>query len=98
MRYPIERHIYENTFFLSSLIILFGFAGCAPYAKQFDCGVGLGVGCKSLSSVNQMIEEGSLPSMKDESDKPIKRLWFAPFKDKKGYVHAPSYIYIREDS
>lgn len=88
----------KTLFLLSSLIILFGFAGCAPYAEQFDCGVGLGVGCKSLSSVNQMIEEGSLPSMKDENDKPIKRLWLAPFKDKNGYVHAPSYIYIREDS
>ena len=36
-------------------------SGCAPYAESFDCDPGKGVGCKALSTVNQMVEEGELP-------------------------------------
>lgn len=42
--------------------------GCTPYAESFDCPPGFGVGCKSLSRVNQMVEEGELP-LEDSSSK-----------------------------
>lgn len=37
------------------------FSGCTPYSETFDCPSGVGVGCKSLSQVNQMVEDGKLP-------------------------------------
>lgn len=54
---------------------LFGFAltslalaGCTAYGEKFDCAPGMGVGCKSLSYVDRMVEKGNLP--KDEEDVP----------------------------
>ncbi len=40
---------------------LMAFSACTPYTESFDCPPGLGVGCQSLSTVNQMVEEGKLP-------------------------------------
>lgn len=37
------------------------FSACTPYMESFDCPPGRGVGCQSLSSVNQMVEDGKLP-------------------------------------
>lgn len=42
--------------------------GCTPYAESFDCPPGRGVGCKSLNTVNHMVEEGQLPL----EDAPLK--------------------------
>lgn len=36
-------------------------SGCMTYSESFDCPPGKGVGCKSLSQVNEMVEEGDLP-------------------------------------
>lgn len=36
-------------------------SACTPYMESFDCPPGRGVGCQSLSSVNQMVEDGKLP-------------------------------------
>lgn len=36
-------------------------SGCSTYSETFDCPPGRGVGCKSLSKVNRMVEEGQLP-------------------------------------
>lgn len=41
--------------------------GCTPYSESFDCQPGQGIGCKSLSQVNQMLEEGKLP-LRDEGE------------------------------
>lgn len=41
--------------------------GCSSYSETFDCPAGQGVGCKSLSRVNQMVEKGDLP-YKDPDD------------------------------
>lgn len=48
----------KHILFTTSLIIL---GACTPYTESFDCPPGLGVGCQSLSTVNQMVEEGTLP-------------------------------------
>ena len=49
----------NNHIKLLSLSLL---TGCASYPETFECGVGPGVGCQSLSAVNTMIEQGQLPS------------------------------------
>src|SRR3990167_499866 len=36
-------------------------SGCTPYAETFDCPASPGVGCRSLSEVNHIIEQGDLP-------------------------------------
>lgn len=41
--------------------------GCMTYSESFDCPPGKGVGCKSLSQVNEMVEEGDLPLEKLET-------------------------------
>lgn len=47
-----------KTFLLFATLLL---SGCATYNEDFDCEPGRGVGCQSLSSVNQMVNEGKLP-------------------------------------
>jgi len=37
-------------------------AGCmSVYDEDFDCGVGKGVGCRSISQVNEMVNRGQVP-------------------------------------
>lgn len=49
------------------ILALVALSGCSSYSETFDCPAGLGVGCKSLSRVNQMVEKGILPH-KDPED------------------------------
>lgn len=46
---------------------LVALSGCSSYSETFDCPAGQGIGCKSLSRVNQMVEKGDLP-FKDPED------------------------------
>ena len=46
---------------LPLLFILPILNGCMTYSESFDCPPGRGVGCKSLSQVNDMVETGDLP-------------------------------------
>lgn len=75
--------------------------GCSTYSETFDCGAGPGVGCKSLTYVNRMVEHGKLPQDEDglddfESVKPTStrgtRMWVAGHKDNQGHYHEESYI------
>ena len=43
------------------VVALIALSGCSSYSETFDCPAGQGVGCKSLSRVNQMVEKGQLP-------------------------------------
>ena len=49
------------------IVALIALSGCSSYSETFDCPAGQGVGCKSLSRVNQMVETGDLP-YKDPDD------------------------------
>ena len=40
-------------------------SGCSTTSETFDCKAGKGVGCKSISQVNSMVDEGSLGSEKE---------------------------------
>ena len=35
-------------------------SGCSTTSETFDCKAGKGVGCKSISQVNKMVDEGAL--------------------------------------
>lgn len=66
------------------------------------------MGCKSLSTVNQMVDEGKLP-LEKESDaqdkKPetplsfikapkVLRVWVAGYTDEEGIIHDPNFLNV----
>src|SRR4051812_47631238 len=55
-----------------SIINLVILSGCSTYSETFDCPPGSGVGCKSISEVDQMIDEGKLSDEKPTPDLPIE--------------------------
>ena len=58
-------------------------SGCtsAKMNTQFSCGVGKGLGCKSVSEVNHIIDEKTKsPNMAEQKLK----IWFAPHVDEHG--------------
>ena len=82
-------------------------SGCATYNETFDCEPGKGVGCKSLSQVNHMVNEGRLPLPSEEnpsedSTPPISqtiaqknlRIWIAEHTDEEGIFHQDSLVYV----
>ena len=44
-------------YFLGALLL----SGCSTYQETFECKPGKGVGCRSLSHVNQMVDAGADP-------------------------------------
>jgi type IV conjugative transfer system lipoprotein TraV len=42
------------------LLLCLNLSGCLPHKMNFDCNAGKGVGCKSLSQVNDMVEGNTL--------------------------------------
>ena len=55
---------------ISSLIVIIN--GCAPYSNQFTCPAGRGINCKSVSYVNEQVDNGNLlKPEKKESKQPI---------------------------
>jgi len=70
-------HSFCHTFSLSipgpaiflSFICLF-LTGCSTSSETFDCQVGQGVGCKSISTVNKMVDQGYLEDEKGEEAAP----------------------------
>lgn len=78
-------------------------AGCGTYSEDFDCAPGVGVGCKSLSSINQMVEEGKLPKAIDTnntSESVISKesgpihIWFSGYRDEHGRPVEPSQLTV----
>ena len=48
--------------------------GCmGVYEGGFECPPGIGVGCKSISEVNQMVEQGELPKKQNEPQTPCQQ-------------------------
>lgn len=45
---------------------------CSPYSRDFDCGPSKGVGCKSVSEVNELINTGEIEEFTDEECKSCK--------------------------
>ncbi len=42
-----------------TLAVFMSLSGCSSYQDQFDCPAGTGVGCKSVSEVNALIDKGA---------------------------------------
>ena len=47
------------------LCVLLGLSGCSPYSNKFDCPYGQGMGCASLSTVNNMVDANNLALSSD---------------------------------
>jgi len=79
-------------------------SGCSQYAETFDCKPGMGVGCQSLNTVNEMIDQGTLPSQMEQTSqtsptakkKHQQKVWIAGYEDPQGHYHDPSYEMIGE--
>lgn len=48
-----------------ALVVAGVLSGCSTTSETFDCKAGKGVGCKSISQVNKMVDEGDLGSDKE---------------------------------
>ena len=66
-------------------------SGCMTYSESFDCPPGRGVGCKSLSQVNDMVEEGVLPLEKINTIKEITNKKKQSSQVPKGWIEAKSH-------
>jgi conjugal transfer pilus assembly protein TraV len=58
MIYLFRASVLTPTVFLSFICLSLG--GCSTTSETFDCQSGKGVGCKSISTVNKMVNQGSL--------------------------------------
>lgn len=70
-------HSFCHTFPFSILgpavflsFICLSLVGCSTSSETFDCQVGKGVGCKSISTVNKMVDQGYLEDEKGEEAAP----------------------------
>lgn len=52
----ISTPVFLTSFILVSVLI--SLTGCSSYQDTFDCPAGTGVGCRSVSDVNDMINQG----------------------------------------
>lgn len=91
---------------LCLLLAIASLSGCASYSETFDCGAGPGVGCKSLTYVNDMVEKGRLPLNEgleptgftnlDVQKSQGFRVWMAAYVDENGHMHEPSYVRLEQ--
>jgi hypothetical protein len=59
----------QKTKILSLLVLLLGLTACSTASESFDTQASEGVGAKSISEVNRMIDRGDIPGVKgDERD------------------------------
>lgn len=84
--------------YLKKLIIittLLALGACAVHSTKFECEPGKGVGCKSVSKVNKMIDKKQISEEKEEKEEKFddediflpgtqKRIWIAPRKSADG--------------
>ena len=71
----INRRLRKLTLITASAFIsLVGLSlsGCSTTSESFDCKAGHGVGCRSISEVNRMVDRGHLGSLA-ESDVPLTK-------------------------
>lgn len=51
---------------ISILVLAMNASACSLVSKEFDCKYDKGVGCKSITEVNQMVDNGQLKSATDK--------------------------------
>lgn len=68
------KNLKTTCFSKLSAILLSVLSGCmGVYEGGFECPPGEGVGCKSISEVNQMVNEGELPKKQNEPQTSCKQ-------------------------
>ena len=76
-------------------------AGCTPHRETFDCAPGVGVGCKSISEVNRLIDNKEREDLQSKGTQllspvsPGLRVWIAPYEDSNGHVHEESFVVLK---
>lgn len=56
------RKIYKNVSMFALFGVAFSLVGCMGiYEGGFECPPGKGVGCKSITDVNEMVNQGEIP-------------------------------------
>ncbi len=55
--------IKDSLLFLSVLTLL---SGCSTTSEVFECEAGKGIGCKSISEVNKMVDQGQVGGNSDD--------------------------------
>ena len=87
------------------LLILLCLSGCTHFSETFDSTPGKGVGAKSITTVNQMIDQNQLkkpdfnyhdqilsPGQTKRLSESVLRIWLAPYIDPHGNAHEASYV------
>ena len=79
-------HLKKLLQLCSSVILPLCLTGCmGVYEGGFECPPGIGVGCKSISEVNEMVDQCSVPSVQcsipsiQYSDSKMPDIWYAPW-------------------
>ena len=72
--------IYHSKFFkvIFPLSMAFMLSACSTSSEVFECEAGKGVGCKSISTVNKMVEQGKLNNNDEPDSSPAIAPVFAP--------------------
>lgn len=70
----------KKTFDYCALSTVLCLTGCmGVYEGGFECPPGEGVGCKSISEVNQMVDQGSVPGIQCSEGKLVtSEIWYSP--------------------
>ncbi len=76
---------------LPLLFILPILNGCMTYSESFDCPPGRGVGCKSLSQVNDMVETGDLPLEKINTTRELNQKVTPESQKPEGWIEAKNH-------
>lgn len=70
---------FKSVMSVTSIVCL---VGCSSYKENFDCPVGTGMGCASLSRVNKAMDKGRIqieePDYEDDHTKPSKEIVITP--------------------
>lgn len=89
----IKNKIYKVFLITFSLTL----SGCmGVYEGGFECPAGVGVGCKSISEVNDLVNAGELPQKTSSLSTQKSEIWYSPsfiqehVKHKRTYGKIPS--------
>ena len=78
-RRKLANTLYSKTYSLFPFILLLALSGCmGVYEGGFECPPGQGVGCKSISEVNDLVNAGELPKAAASLSAQKADIWYSP--------------------
>jgi conjugal transfer pilus assembly protein TraV len=66
MRIKTPNHLKQCAFIFAHLMVISLLSGCSTTSEVFECEAGKGIGCKSISEVNKMVDQGQVERNSDE--------------------------------